>query len=115
MPRRVIHLEWNEDYARVWWKFGHDAPTAAPFPGVRRAWFAFLREWVLDTVDTVYRAVRDSGITERCPLPEFLQNATPLAPAAVDPPEARTMCGAASNHAPPARPRGVWPYAAMCT
>lgn len=112
MARRVV-LEWDEDIARVWWKWG--LGSAAPFPGQRRAWFAFLREWVTDTLESVFRVVRAHGASVLCPLPACLRRVAPLISTRVDPPNFRTMCGAASILAPPARPRGAGQSAAMTT
>jgi hypothetical protein len=112
MSKRVV-IEWNEETARVWWKFG--SGSAAPFPGERRSWFAMLREWVMDTIGTVVRIVHRCTDSEVSPLPEFLRIVAPLIPTAVDPPNFRTMCGAASILAPPARPRGAGQSAVMTT
>jgi hypothetical protein len=104
MARRVV-LDWDEEIARVWWTWG--SGSAAPYPGRRRAWFAFLREWVMDSLESVFRAVRGRGGSEACPLPACLRSALPFVPAAVDLPNFRTMCGAASILAPPRTPRGI--------
>lgn len=112
MARRIV-LQWTEETARVWWKWGHDAPTSAPFPGVRRAWFAFLREWVMDTLDNVFRVCRSRGESEVSPLPQYLRVVVPTLP---PPPCARrthALHGAGSILAPPARIRGAWRSTAM--
>lgn len=112
MARRIV-LEWNEEAARVYWKWS--GGSAAPFPGVRRAFFAFLREWVLDAVETVYRVVRGRSESEPNPLPQYLRIVVPTLPPAPHVGRTHAMHGAASILAPPARPRGVWRCAAMTT
>lgn len=114
MARRVV-LEWTEEIARVWWKWGHDAPTSAPFPGVRRAWFAFLREWVMDTLESVFRVVRGRGESEVSPLAQYLRIVVPTLPPTQHAKKTHALHGAASILAPPARTRGAGHPVAMTT
>lgn len=45
-------LEWSEGFARVWWTWG--SGSAAPFPGVARAWECFVAQCVgLDVNDVL--------------------------------------------------------------
>ena len=113
MARRIV-LEWTEETARVWWKWGHDG-SAAPFPGVRRAWFAFLREWVMDTLESVFHVVRGRGESEVSPLAQYLRIVVPTLPTVPRVHKTHAMHGAASILAPPARACGVWRAAAMTT
>lgn len=56
MARRTVRIDFTEEYARRYWtKSGHHAR----FPGVTRAWFALLREWVLQTVRATQGTMED--------------------------------------------------------
>lgn len=107
---------WTEEAARVWWAWGSDSDQ--PFPGVARTAETFLcmHPWIEATAEKLSSLIRTRvKYRATCPLPAYLRNVVPLAPAVVDPPENRTMCGAASILAPPARRRGQGQRAAMTT
>jgi hypothetical protein len=101
MSRRVT-VDWSEETARVWWRFGSGTP--APYPGRRSAFLCMLRQWATDAVRIVARFIYGEDSTEiisadvprsRPPLPR-----APLTRVARPP----VMTGAASILAPPVGP-----------
>lgn len=124
-------LVWREDVARVWWTWG--SGSAAPFPGVERAWECFIAQFVGLDVDDLRDGFAEQVVAIATDVVRVVRTISRVVywltygrPGFIRPgsrpryrfirrPESRSLRGAGAILAPPRSSRGIGHAAAMTT